>query len=88
VDFEEDIDVGTLSVAGGTLVAKNLTKWYATRTELKWDALDTHAAVFAWDSRVHGKTARIDFKLPPASPIQGSFSSQFGILLSMAGLPR
>jgi len=71
-DFEEDIDVGTLSVAGGTIGAANLTKWYETRIKLKWDELDTHAAVFAWDSRVHKKTARVDFRLPPASPLQGS----------------
>ena len=84
-DFEEDIDPGTLSLAGGAIAAANLTKWYETRIELKGDTLDTHAAVFAWDSRAHRKTARVDFKLPPGSPIPGS-GSALVFSLSQAGI--
>jgi dienelactone hydrolase len=71
-DFEEDIDLGTLSLAGGTVAAANLTKWYETRIKLKWDTLDTHAAVYAWDSRAQPETARVDFTLPPGNQFSGS----------------
>ena len=71
-DFEEDVDLGTMSLAGGAITGANLTKWYETRIKLKWDTLDTHAAVFAWDSRAQKQTARVDFKLPPGNQIAGS----------------
>lgn len=74
-DFEEDIDLGTLSLAGGTVTAANLTKWYETRIKLKWDTLDTHAAVYAWDSRAQPDTARVDFQLPPGIQFSGSGST-------------
>ena len=74
-DFEEDIDLGTMSLAGGAITGANLTKWHETRIKLKWDTLDTHAAVFAWDSRAHKQTARVDFKLPPGFQFPGSAST-------------
>jgi hypothetical protein len=74
-DFEEDIDLGTMSLAGGAITGANLTKWYETRVKLKSDTLDTHAAVFAWDSRAQKQTARVDFKLPPGFQVPGSAST-------------
>jgi len=74
-DFEEDIDLGTMSLAGGAITGANLTKWYETRIKLKWDTLDTYAAVFAWDSRAQKQTARVDFKLPPGFQAPGSAST-------------
>jgi len=74
-DFEEDIDLGTMSLAGGAITGANLTKWHETRIKLKWDTLDTHAAVFAWDSRAQKQTARVDFKLPPGFQAPGSAST-------------
>jgi len=74
-DFEEDIDLGTMSLAGGAITGANLTKWHETRIKLKWDTLDTHAAVFAWDSRAQKQTARVDFKLPPGFHAPGSAST-------------
>ena len=35
------------------------------RVELKYDELDTHAAVFAWDSKFDDETAAVRFVLPP-----------------------
>jgi dienelactone hydrolase len=64
-DFEEDIDPATTSLAGGRITGSHLTKWYETRTELKWDELDTHAAVFAWDSRAYAEPARVTFEFAP-----------------------
>ena len=84
-DFEEDVDPGTMSSAGGTITGTNLTKWYETRTKLKWDTLDTHAAVFAWDSRAQEQTARVDFRLPPGDPVDGS-GGTLVLSLSQAGV--
>ena len=63
-DFEEDIEPATATMGGARIETKNLTKWYETYVELKWDPLDTHAAVFAWDSRAMTATPRVDFALP------------------------
>ncbi len=64
-DFEEDIDPTTISLSGGHMETEHLSKWYETRNALKWDDLDTHAAVFAWDEEFTQELARIDFILPP-----------------------
>jgi dienelactone hydrolase len=84
-DFEEDIDPGTMSLAGGSITAANLTKWYETRIKLKGDTLDTHGAVFAWDSRATKQAARVDFKLPPGNQIPGSGGTLL-LSLSQAGV--
>ena len=83
--FEQDIDPSTLSPGGGRIVTRNLTKWHETRVKLKWDALETQAAVFAWDSRVHQEPARVDFELPPQSPLAASGGSLI-LSLSEAGI--
>lgn len=83
--FEEDIDPSTLSLAGGRIATRNLTKWHETRIKLKWDALETHAAVFAWDSRVHDGPARVDFELPHASPLAAT-GGRLILSLSEAGV--
>jgi len=63
-DFEEDIDPTTTSVTGGRIEATNLSKWYETGNSLKWDKLDTHALVLAWDEEFTADVARINFVLP------------------------
>jgi len=84
-DFEEDIDLGTTSLAGGAITTANVTKWYEARVKLKWDTLDTHAAVFAWDSRAQPEAARVDFKLPPETRISAS-GGTLVFSLSQAGI--
>ena len=63
-DFEEDIDPATTTIAGGRISTRNLSKWFEVANELKYDELDTHAAVFAWDEKFSDETARVDFMLP------------------------
>jgi hypothetical protein len=63
-DFEEDIDPTTNSLTGGRIETANLSKWYETRNSLKWDDLDTHSAVLAWDEEFTAEVARVDFVLP------------------------
>ena len=62
-DFEEDIDPTTMSVQGGRITTANLSKWYEVGNELKYDELDTHSLVVAWDREFSEATARIDFEL-------------------------
>lgn len=63
-DFEEDIDPVTTTLAGGRIETEHLSKWHETRVELKYDVLDTHAAVFAWDRKFDDETAAVRFALP------------------------
>jgi dienelactone hydrolase len=83
--FEQDIDPSTLSPGGGRIVTRNLTKWHETRVKLKWDTLETQAAVFAWDSRVHQEPARVDFELPAQFPLAAAGGSLI-LSLSAAGI--
>lgn len=83
--FEQDLDPSTLAREGGRIVTRNLTKWHESRIKLKWDALDTQAAVFAWDARVHPEPARVDFELPPQSPLAAAGGSLI-LSLSEAGI--
>ena len=61
IDFEEDIDPTTFS--GGRIETENLSKWFEKGNELKYDELDTHSMVVAWDDRFSKDTARLDFLL-------------------------
>jgi len=78
-DFEEDIDPATLSMPGGRIATSNVSKWYETGNELKYDELDTHALVVAWDHRFSNETARIDFVLP-APLTAGSLSASISAI--------
>ncbi|MDH5346191.1 MAG: hypothetical protein OEW59_10540, partial [Gammaproteobacteria bacterium] len=68
-DFEDDIDPATLTTAGGSIETQNLSRWYETGNSLKYDELDTHSMVVAWDPAFSAETARVDFKLP--EPVGG-----------------
>jgi pimeloyl-ACP methyl ester carboxylesterase len=59
--FEEDIDPSTMP--GGRISTQNLSRWYETGNELKYDELDTHSLVVAWDAEFSEETARVDFEL-------------------------
>jgi len=63
-DFEEDIDPATTTLAGGHIETEHLSKWHEARVTLKYDRLDTHAGVFAWDRRFDAATASVGFHLP------------------------
>jgi dienelactone hydrolase len=63
-DFEEDIDPVTTTLAGGHIETEHLSKWHEARVSLKYDELDTHAGVFAWDQEFDAETAIVRFVLP------------------------
>ena len=71
-DFEEDIDPTTTSLTGGRIEATNLSKWYETGNSLKWDELDTHSLVVAWDEEFTAEVARVNFMLPDDSSATNS----------------
>ena len=59
VSFEDDIDPTTTRL--GRIETSYLSRWYETGNELKYDELDTHSLVAAWDEKFSEETARIDF---------------------------
>jgi len=63
-DFEEDIDPATTTLAGGRIETEHLSKWHETRVTLKYDELDKHAGVYAWDPDFDDETAIVRFVLP------------------------
>jgi len=63
-DFEEDIDPATLTLPGGTITTDNVSRWYETGNKLKYDELDTHSVVIAWDKAYSEEAARMDLTLP------------------------
>jgi hypothetical protein len=62
--FDEDLDPGTTTLAGGRIEGKHLTKWREQWISLKWNPLDTHVAVVAWDEEAEEKTASFSLMLP------------------------
>jgi len=67
-DFEEDIDPTTMTIAGGRIDTRHLSKWFEKKNSLKSarrvSQHMTHAAVFAWDSEFTDQTASVSFVLP------------------------
>lgn len=61
-DYEEDIDVASTSFGMAKITAENLTKWREEWISLKWNPLDTHAAIIAWDKEVEGKTGTYGYE--------------------------
>jgi pimeloyl-ACP methyl ester carboxylesterase len=63
-DFEEDIDPATMTLEGGRIETEHLSKWHETRITLKYDELDTHAGVYAWDPEFDDETGVVRFIMP------------------------
>ena len=58
-----------MSLAGGRIETRNVSRWFETGNELKFDEMDTHGVVIAWDEEFSEETAVVDFILP--SPVSG-----------------
>jgi hypothetical protein len=48
-NFEEDDDLTTGSSPGVTITAVDLARWHEAQVPLKWNDLDTNAALIAWN---------------------------------------
>jgi dienelactone hydrolase len=66
VDFEDDLDLTTIDSGRGNISTENMTRWYEVANSLKYDELDTHSIVLAWDNGVTGNEAQpsATFALP------------------------
>ncbi len=65
--FDEDLDPATATVSAGAIIGENLSKWKETWVDLKWNPLDSHVAIFAWDERVHEDTASFAIQIDRAA---------------------
>jgi hypothetical protein len=69
---EEDIDLSTTTLPGGTLRGEHLTIWREQVVPLKRDSLDTKAVYLGWDHGVNEVPAHYSITLPdmdlPFSP--------------------
>jgi hypothetical protein len=66
-NFEEDIDPTTMTYPGGRVSVQNASRWYETGNKLKWDKLDTHSLIVAWDRKFTPEKARVDFAFATAT---------------------
>lgn len=51
VNFQEDINLGTTSIAGGRISASNLSDWYESRIATKWSPLETRGVYLGWEQQ-------------------------------------
>lgn len=70
VDFENDMDVLTLDLTGGSVETEHLTRWFEAGNRLKYDELDSYSLFLAWDQEVNADTARVRFNLGESETIE------------------
>ncbi len=70
-NFDEDLDPGTTTLAGGRIEGEHLTRWREQWISLKWKALDTHVAVVAWDREAEKEAASFSLRLPEGAAQTG-----------------
>jgi len=58
VDFENDLDLTTLDKTRGSVATESMTRWYEVANSLKYDKLDSHSVVLAWDKSVTGDASQ------------------------------
>jgi hypothetical protein len=66
--YEEDLDPGTATLPGTSIVGDNLTVWRERYAKLKSHFLDTHVAVIGWDTRAQRPTASYAFVFGAHAP--------------------
>ena len=75
VTFEEDIDPTTTTWPGGRIEGHDVSRWYESANSLKYDDLDTHSLVVAWDEDYSDAVAQMYFHLPELDLDTGSVIS-------------
>lgn len=61
-NYEEDLEVSSTTFGMAGISGQNLTKWREEWTSLKWNPLDTHVAILAWDKEVNEAIATYGFE--------------------------
>lgn len=82
--YEEDMDVSSTTFGMAKIAAQNLTKWREEWTSLKWNTLDTHVAILAWDKEVNHDKATYGFEWTAGSLKLGE-ASTFVFAAAQAG---
>lgn len=70
--YDEDIDLGTTTLSGGTLLGENLTIWQEHLVESKWGNLGTSAVYLGWDAGSFEEVASYTIALPPGLRLDGN----------------
>lgn len=82
--YEEDMEVSSTTFGMARIAAQNLTKWREEWTSLKWNTLDTHVAILAWDKEVNHDKATYGFEWTAGSLKLGE-ASTFVFAAAQAG---
>jgi len=64
--YEEDIDVTTTTLPGGSAKGTNLADWKEKEIQIKWGSLDTRAVLLGWDNGRYLTPATYAITLPEA----------------------
>jgi len=80
-DYEEDINLATTTLPGGSLQGQNLTLWREQVVPLKWDTLNTNAAYLGWDTTADSAVPIYEITLPDGSLVLGDDST---LVMSLA----
>jgi hypothetical protein len=62
--YEEDIDLATTTLPGGSLRGENLTIWREQRAQAKWDKLGDQVVYLGWDVNTTHAAASYAIQLP------------------------
>jgi len=67
--YEEDIDLTSTTIPGGSLIGENLTLWREQPAQAKWKNLGNQTAYLGWDAARVSKTASYSIRIPKNSLI-------------------
>jgi len=62
--YEEDLDLTTTTLPGGSMLGENLSDWRERALEITWGDLDTHAVVLGWNPKESKATPSYALTLP------------------------
>jgi dienelactone hydrolase len=66
--YDEDLELTTTTLPGGTIAGENLVVWreHPPGGQARWSALDTRSVYLGWDRRDGAEVASYSITLPPA----------------------
>jgi len=62
--YEEDVDLTSTALPGGSLASENLTIWREQPAQAKWESLGDQAVVLGWDAGTAAATASYALRIP------------------------
>ncbi len=73
-DYDEDINLSTTTLPGGTLLGEQLTVWREQVVPLRWETLQTSAVYLGWDHAATEEAPRYRLVLPQKALVLNSES--------------